>query len=82
MQVDILTPESKLFSGEASSVIFPGISGNFELLESHAPMIAALKKGTIVLTGKDGKKNIEIEDGFVECIQNKVSVLITGGNVN
>jgi len=69
MQVDILTPESKLFSGEASSVIFPGISGD-------------LKKGTIVLTSKEGKKNVEIEDGFVECIQNKVSVLIGGGSVN
>ena len=82
MQVDILTPESKLFSGEASSIIFPGISGKFELLENHAPIIAALQKGTIVLSCKNGKKSIDIEDGFVECIQNKVSVLIVGGSVN
>lgn len=82
MQLDILTPESKLFSGEASSIIFPGISGNFELLEGHAPMIAALKKGTIELVSEGAKKSIEIEDGFVECIQNKVSVLIAGGSVN
>lgn len=82
MQLDILTPELKLFSGEASSIIFPGISGNFELLENHAPMIAALKKGTIELVSEGEKKSIEIEDGFVECIQNKVSVLIAGGNIS
>lgn len=81
MQLDILTPESKLFSGTASSIIFPGISGDFELLENHAPMIAALKKGTIQLVSEGAKKSIEIEDGFVECIQNKVSVLIAGGSI-
>tara|TARA_B110000037_G_C17073808_1_gene486960 strand:- start:137 stop:385 length:249 start_codon:yes stop_codon:yes gene_type:complete len=82
MQIDILTPESKLFSGEASSIIFPGISGDFELLENHAPMIAALKKGTIEMLSGGEKKSIQIEDGFVECIQNKVSVLIAGGSIS
>ena len=82
MQIDILTPESKLFSGEASSIIFPGISGNFELLDNHAPMIAALRKGQIELLIAGNKKYIQIENGFIECIQNKVSVLIAGGNMS
>lgn len=82
MQIDILTPESKLFSGEASSIIFPGISGNFELLDNHAPIIAALKKGQIELLIGGNKKYIQIESGFIECIQNKVSVLIAGGNMS
>lgn len=82
MQVDILTPEVKLFSGEASSVKLPGIAGNFEILQNHAPIIAALQKGMIEITQNGVKSNIEIEDGFVECIQNKVSILIAGGKVN
>jgi|TARA_B110000483_G_scaffold45670_1_gene57037 F-type H+-transporting ATPase subunit epsilon len=82
MQIDILTPESKLFSGEASSIIFPGISGNFELLDNHAPMIAALRKGQIELLIEGNKKYIQIENGFIECVQNKVSVLIAGGSMS
>ncbi len=82
MKIDILTPEVKLFSGEASSIKLPGIAGQFELLENHAPMIAALQKGKIEVTSDSGNKTIEIEDGFVECIQNEVSVLIVGGKVD
>lgn len=82
MKIDILTPELKLYSGEATSIRFPGIAGQFQLLENHAPIIAALKKGTIEIQSDSGSKSIDIEDGFVECIKNKVSVLIAGGKVN
>ena len=82
MKIDILTPELKLYSGEASRIKLPGIAGEFELLENHAPIIAALKKGTIEVQSGNDKKTIEIEDGFAECIDNNVSVLIAGGKVN
>jgi len=81
MQIDILTPETKLFSGEASSIKLPGIVGGFELLENHAPLIAALEKGIITIKTNDAKQTISIVDGFVECINNKVSVLISGGEI-
>jgi F0F1-type ATP synthase epsilon subunit len=45
-------------------------------------MIAALKKGTIEMLSGGEKKSIQIEDGFVECIQNKVSVLIADGSIS
>lgn len=82
MKIDILTPEAKLYSGEAKSINLPGIAGRFELLENHAPIIAALQKGTIEIATAEGKKTIEIEDGFVECIKNEVSILIAGGKIN
>ncbi len=81
MQIDILTPETKLFSGEASSIKLPGIVGGFELLENHAPLIAALKKGVIIISSNGKIQNINIEDGFIECINNQVSVLISGGEI-
>jgi len=82
MKIDILTPELSLYSGEASSIILPGIAGQFQLLENHAPIIAALKKGTIEIKSDNGTKTIDIEDGFVECVKNNVSILIAGGKVN
>jgi F-type H+-transporting ATPase subunit epsilon len=42
MNVEILTPEKKIFSGDAYGVQLPGIQGSFEVLEKHAPMISAL----------------------------------------
>jgi F-type H+-transporting ATPase subunit epsilon len=34
MTLEILTPEKKLYSGEASAVTLPGIDGKFQLLEN------------------------------------------------
>jgi F0F1-type ATP synthase epsilon subunit len=43
MTLEILTPERKLFSGEVYGVQMPGISGSFEVLDKHAPLVSALK---------------------------------------
>ena len=45
MTLEILTPERKLFSGEVYGVQMPGISGSFEVLDRHAPLVSALKAG-------------------------------------
>ena len=47
MKVRIITPEKVLFEGESESVTFPGINGSFDVLPHKAPLITALKKGTI-----------------------------------
>ena len=44
MHLEIITPESKIFSGEAEAVQFPGIDGLFQVLNNHAPIISALGK--------------------------------------
>lgn len=45
MELEILTPERKLFSGEVYGVQLPGITGLFELLQNHAPLLSALGNG-------------------------------------
>ena len=47
MTLEILTPERKLFSGEVYGVQLPGISGSFEVLDKHAPLVSALKAGRV-----------------------------------
>jgi F-type H+-transporting ATPase subunit epsilon len=79
MILEILTPEKKLFSGEATLVQLPGVDGQFEILDRHAPIISALGKGKVKVNGKDGVKNFEINGGFVECLNNKVIVCAEGG---
>jgi F-type H+-transporting ATPase subunit epsilon len=47
MQLEIITPETKIFTGEADAVQFPGLDGSFQVLNGHAPIISALSKGNV-----------------------------------
>lgn len=47
MKLEIITPEEKMFEGEANAVQFPGIGGLFQVLKGHAPIISALIEGKI-----------------------------------
>ena len=78
MDVEIITPNKELFSGNASLIQLPGSDGLFEILENHAPIVAALKKGKIKLISADETLYFEINGGIVEVLRNKVSVLAEG----
>ncbi|RYE25354.1 MAG: ATP synthase F1 subunit epsilon [Sphingobacteriales bacterium] len=79
MQLDILTPEHKVYSGNVYGVQLPGTEGYFEILENHAPMIASLGTGKMkIIKDKNTTELYEITGGFVEVINNKASVLIEG----
>jgi F-type H+-transporting ATPase subunit epsilon len=82
MQLEILTPEKKIYSGDVYGIQMPGISGSFEVLEKHAPLISALKAGKVKVL-KDKNNNIvlfDIQGGFVEVLNNKVTVLVEGAS--
>jgi len=76
MILEIITPEKKAFEGEVTSVKFPGISGGFEILNNHAPIISALGKGDIrVITADKKTENFAINGGVIEMQNNKIIVL-------
>lgn len=77
MKVYILTPTSQLFEGDARAVIVPGVQGQFEILERHAPIVSSLSKGMVTVTDAQGNKHqFEISKGFVEVLRNEVNVLV------
>lgn len=79
MTLEILTPEQKIFSGEVYGVQLPGISGLFEVLDKHAPLVSALKAGTLkILNDKNSSVSYTIQSGFVEVLNNKATVLVEG----
>ena len=47
MNLEIITPDTTIYQGEAELVQLPGIDGSFEILNNHAPLISALKQGKI-----------------------------------
>jgi F-type H+-transporting ATPase subunit epsilon len=76
MILEIITPEKELFSGEVSSVKFPGTNGGFEILNNHAPIISTLGKGEIrVITTDKNTEKIDINGGVIEMKNNKIIVL-------
>jgi len=81
MNLEILTPEKKLFSDDVFGVQLPGVTGLFEVLDKHAPLVSALKNGRIKVL-KDKNNHLaffDIQSGFVEVISNNVTVLVEGG---
>jgi F-type H+-transporting ATPase subunit epsilon len=83
MNLEILTPEKKLFSGEVYGVQLPGITGKFEVLDKHAPLVSALASGRVKVL-KDKSNHLafyDIQSGFVEVLGNKTTVLVEGATI-
>ncbi|MEC8239061.1 MAG: hypothetical protein VX027_03010 [Bacteroidota bacterium] len=52
MNLEVVSPEATLFSGEVNSVAVPGANGAFQVLDNHAPIVSILKPGTVKIGGK------------------------------
>ena len=59
MYLEIVSPEATLFAGEVTSVTVPGINGEFQMLQNHAPVVSLLQEVEVKVQG-----NIEIEEEF------------------
>ncbi len=89
MYLEIVSPEATLFAGEVTSVTVPGINGEFQMLQDHAPTVSLLQKGKVKIDGdvsideanesrffkEDGKTILPISSGTIEMKDNKVIVL-------
>ena len=79
MQLDILTPGKKVFSGDVISSTLPGVEGQFQILNNHAPIISILQAGNLKYrTAATGEQVIKVTGGLVEVNGNKIIVLADG----
>lgn len=77
MNLEIITPDKKLYHGEVKRVRLPGSNGLFEILNNHAPIISTLEKGTIRVVDKENRKiTFEVNGGIVENKENNIIVLL------
>jgi len=81
MQVEIITPESKVFTGEAEAVQFPGLDGSFQVLNNHAPVISGLSEGDVKLNLNESFANSDSHDLItLDPSDNKtITIKIKGG---
>jgi F-type H+-transporting ATPase subunit epsilon len=72
LQLKIVSPEKVEFTGEVERVLVPGLQGQFEILNNHAPVISILQKGVV----EYDQERLSILGGFVEVQKNVVSLCI------
>lgn len=79
MFVEVLTPEATIYVGDVKGIQLPGIDGSFEILENHAPLVAALGKGRMkIIVSNNEELFFQIEGGFAQTDNNKTAVLAEG----
>jgi F-type H+-transporting ATPase subunit epsilon len=76
IQVDIVSAEEQIYSGEAYMVFAPAIMGELGIAPRHTPLISPLKPGEIRLDMGDGKEEFFfISGGILEVQPHLVTVL-------
>jgi F-type H+-transporting ATPase subunit epsilon len=76
LRVRLVTPERTLFEVLADSVDLPSKSGYLEPLYGHAPLLAELGAGDVILHGGPGDGEVyNVSWGFVEVLPDRVTIL-------
>ena len=76
LELKIVSPAKVEYQGVVKNVIVPGISGQFEILQDHAPIISSLSNGEVVYQDSDGEHVLTVIRGFVEVRKNKVDICV------
>ena len=77
MQLEILTPNKNIFSGEIILVKVPGSNGSFEIMKNHAAIISTLTDGEVKVETESGETlHYKTSGGVVEVKNNHVIVLV------
>ncbi|MCP3971369.1 MAG: F0F1 ATP synthase subunit epsilon [Rhodobacteraceae bacterium] len=75
MQFDLVSPERKLASFEASEVLIPGADGDMTAMPDHMPVITTLRPGIVRARGAEGEQEFVVSGGFAEITATSLSVL-------
>ena len=75
IQFDLVSPERKLASVEASEIQIPGADGDFTAMAEHAPMLTTLRPGLLTVKAGSDVTEYIVTGGFVEVSGTNASVL-------
>jgi F-type H+-transporting ATPase subunit epsilon len=75
MQFDLVSPERKLASVQASEVQIPGSEGDMTALPEHAPTITTLRPGFLRVVSAEGTQEYLVTGGFAEITATSATVL-------
>lgn len=76
MQIEIVSAEVSIFSGEATHIIVTGLLGELGIYPGHTQLLTALKPGPVRIVKPDGEDEIlYISGGILEVQPQLVSIL-------
>jgi F-type H+-transporting ATPase subunit epsilon len=87
LRVRLVTPERTLFEHAATAVELPAKNGCMEVLVGHAPLMAELGAGDVIVhcapesgsdvdkCGPEGESRYNVSWGFVEVLPGRVTIL-------
>ncbi len=75
LQLEIVTPEKKVFSDSVENVYLPGTDGELGILEAHASLVSGLKPGELRYQKAGQTVSLALGSGFAEVTGQKVVVL-------
>jgi F-type H+-transporting ATPase subunit epsilon len=75
VQFDLVSPERRLASVEATEVQIPGADGDMTAMANHAPTITTLRPGVLRVLHAGGTDEYVVSGGFAEITATTVSVL-------
>jgi len=81
LKVEVVTPEKRVWSGEAKMISARTLEGDLGVLPGHAPLLGVLADGTVSVKAIDGSTNdFVINGGFISVSNNRVSILGESAN--
>ena len=76
LTVEVVSPEKRVWSGEATMVSARTLEGDIGILPDHAPLLGVLVDGTVSIKATDGSSHeFQMSGGFISVSKNRVSVL-------
>ena len=76
LQVEVVSPETITYSGEADTVVCRTVGGgDLAFQTGHVPMIGVLQIWEAKVVGADGTDVFAVHQGFVQCANGKVTIL-------
>lgn len=75
MQLDIITPEKIIYSGDASEILAMTETGQIGILPHHVPLFTRLVPGELVITSGNKKDTIAVAGGFLHVKKDTITVL-------
>jgi F-type H+-transporting ATPase subunit epsilon len=76
IQIEIVSTEKSLYSGDATMVVAPGVSGELGILPQHAPLLTRIKPGVLKILMEDGNQDLfYVSGGVLEVQPEKITVL-------
>lgn len=71
----LLAAARPLFEGECDFLVAEGVEGELGVLPQHAPLFTWLRPGEVMVRQKGEEQRFFLEDGYLEVLPNRVSIL-------